>query len=343
MTNTSNETNTSLPIIDISSFLNPRGLSDKDDKGQRQRVARKVHSACVNQGFFYVTGFDNVVSRQEMIDILQITREFFNSPEHEKRSVAIRKGDAARGWQQLGKNVTQGYADHHEGYDLYRPVDNEDPSKLLHGSNPWPNNPPAFRPKLEAWIEKMSILGRALMECTAMGLGIEPGSNEFNRLMAQTDKSFWVQRCIGYPPLPQDNGKGISCGQHYDYGCFTLLHADDTRNALQVFLRDDEQGQDLENNTRGHWINADPLPDCLVVNIGEMWEIWSNQLYKATLHRVIHKGSSYRVSIPFFYEPNFDALIEPLPSALKQTGGQPKQKSVVYGEHLARKVSGNFL
>jgi hypothetical protein len=48
-----------------------------------------------------------------------------------------------------------------------------------------------------------------------------------------------------------------------------------------------------------------------------VWEIWTNGLYRSTLHRVMHTSSNYRVSIPFFYEPAFDALVEPLPAALR--------------------------
>lgn len=48
-----------------------------------------------------------------------------------------------------------------------------------------------------------------------------------------------------------------------------------------------------------------------------------------------------RVSIPFFFEPNFDTVIEPLDVCLKKTGDK-KHDAVVYGEHLVGKVSKNF-
>ena len=34
--------------------------------------------------------------------------------------------------------------------------------------------------------------------------------------------------------------------------------------------------------------------------------------FRATLHRVINKSGSGRYSIPFFYEPNMEAILEPL-------------------------------
>jgi isopenicillin N synthase-like dioxygenase len=49
-------------------------------------------------------------------------------------------------------------------------------------------------------------------------------------------------------------------------------------------------------DAEGVWINADPLPGAVVCNIGEMWETWTAGLYKSTLHRVVHRSPTYRVS-----------------------------------------------
>lgn len=43
---------------------------------------------------------------------------------------------------------------------------------------------------------------------------------------------------------------------------------------------------------------------------------WTRGAYKSTLHRVCHNSDSFRISIPFFFDPNLDAFISPvLPSA----------------------------
>lgn len=61
-----------------------------------------------------------------------------------------------------------------------------------------------------------------------------------------------------------------------------------------------------------------------------------------------------RISVPFFYEPNFDAVVAPLPQFRKVSaaggrgGGEEGDgagavfEPVVYGEHLTRKVYSNF-
>ena len=93
---------------------------------------------------------------------------------------------------------------------------------------------PHMKPRMEQWVDKMKILGLAVMEAMADGLGCTPAEKEDWRGMI--DDSFWVMRMIGespttqdmmlseygagYPPLP-DGAEGISCGEHKDYGCLT--------------------------------------------------------------------------------------------------------------------------
>ncbi|GAA5976006.1 hypothetical protein JCM10908_005354 [Rhodotorula pacifica] len=342
-----------LPELDLSPFLTNPG--DSSTALRRRDTAANLDRYLTSYGFLYITGFDSVVSQQELDAVLEAARAFFARPEAEKAKLKTQRGDGARGWQKMGENVTGGYSDWHEGWDCYKPFppEEEDPSKLLRGPNRWPTEPSNFRPLLETHFKKMEVLGHALMEATAMALGIEEGEEDYARLKGWVSDPFWVARCIGYPPLPAD-AKGVSCGAHKDYGNWTLLLADPTPGALQVFLRDPEGSQtaDDSSNEHGYWINADPKPGCLVVNVGEMVEVYSAGRYKATLHRVIHKAPTYRVSVPFFFEPNFDATITPLAAASRagannengQAANTPvKQiKPVNYGAFLAAKVASNF-
>lgn len=150
-------------------------------------------------------------------------------------------------------------------------------------------------------------------------------------------------RAIGYPPLPlgdddgddDDDGTtttttvgkdegGVSCGAHSDYGCVTLLLADGTKGALQAWV---ESGGE-----EGRWVDVDPVEGALVVNIGDMMSRWSGGKWKATRHRVVHRGGGYRVSVPFFFEPDWDARVP----------GKEGEGELIYGEYLEGKVKGNF-
>jgi isopenicillin N synthase-like dioxygenase len=163
------------------------------------------------------------------------------------------------------------------------------------------------------------------------------GEEDAEVLVKNSEESFWIMRMIGYPPLakPLKKGEGegveeYSCGEHSDYGCVTLLLTDETKGALQVRLRD------------GSYLNVDPVPGAFVVNIGDMIELWTNGLWHSVRHRVIHRGEGYRVSVPFFYEPNWDAVVKPLRRCVEKTGGEERYESVKYGDHLVGKLRSNF-
>ncbi|KAK7056814.1 hypothetical protein VNI00_002531 [Paramarasmius palmivorus] len=336
-----------LPIINITPYL----LDDQCPGAAERRAATSaaIHEACVNFGFFYLD-ISAFADPRDTEELSTLAREFFSLPQEEKDKLALSNQDHARGYARLKENVTNGKADNHEGLDFYRPVENPDKSKPLWGENQWPSVP-QFQQKYEKWVEKMKLLGPIVMEAMATGLGMTP--EEWKDLRSQIDDSFWVMRVIGYPPLPDDHD-GFSCGAHKDYGCLTFLYADPTPNALQVFVKRPGISADVaglpaeQGDDEGVWISANPIPGCVVCNIGEMWEIWTNGLYKSTLHRVVHRGTNYRVSVPFFYEPNFDAVVKPLDAALriqdfkKAPSSEEQYKPIKYGDFLLGKVTNNF-
>ncbi|CDP02526.1 unnamed protein product [Coffea canephora] len=75
--------------------------------------------------------------------------------------------------------------------------------------------------------------------------------------------------------------------------------------------------------------------------LGPEWGLCS--LYESTLHRVTNNSPIYRVCVAYFYEPNYDAVIEPLDACVKQTGGTRRFEGAVYGKHLVSKVLTNFI
>ena len=46
-----------------------------------------------------------------------------------------------------------------------------------------------------------------------------------------------------------------------------------------------------------------PRPGALIVNIGDMVQVWSNGLYPAPVHRVLAMDKRERVSAPYFHNP----------------------------------------
>lgn len=173
------------------------------------------------------------------------------------------------------------------------------PYAVLQGVNRWPAHPDGFRDVYEEYVARMLELGTAVVRAMGVALlGEEAGRGEV--FVRATRRSWWVMRAIGYPPLPARAGagegghgemesgaedEGVSCGAHTDYGCLTLLLADETKGALQVQERGGEG-----------WIAADPVEGAFVVNVGDMMERWTNGLWASTRHRVVHRGDGFRVS-----------------------------------------------
>jgi isopenicillin N synthase-like dioxygenase len=107
-------------------------------------------------------------------------------------------------------------------------------------------------------------------------------------------------------------------------------------------------------NARGEYVSAPPLPDAFICNVGDMLHIASGGVYASTPHRVVHaafrgegegKGEGEtalpppRTSVAVFYEPHFNARIEP---AAVASSGAKSVDAKHYGAHLEAKVLSNF-
>ncbi|XP_026455925.1 probable 2-oxoglutarate-dependent dioxygenase At3g50210 isoform X1 [Papaver somniferum] len=321
----------SIPIIDVSPLLCNK-WRDVENEGVSE-VVKQLDQACKEAGFFYVKGHG--ISDSLIKEVRDMTRKFFDLPFDEKVKIKMSSETGFRGYQRIGENVTQGKADMHEAIDCYREVKPGmygDLGKAIEGFNKWPDSPSNFYSVVGEYINLLTDLSRNILRGIALALGGCPGEFEGER----AGDPFWVMRFIGYPGISDAKGlempeNDIGCGAHTDYGLLTLVNQDDEIPALQV------------RNQAGEWIWAVPIPGTFVCNIGDMLKIWSNGLYESTLHRVINNSPKYRVSVAFFYEPNFDAVIEPLEFCKQKLGGIEKCESTIYGEHLVRKVLTNFV
>ncbi|KAF2804603.1 Clavaminate synthase-like protein [Mytilinidion resinicola] len=332
-----------LPTIDLSPFLDPNSSTE-----ERESTVRAIDSACTEFGFFYLTGHGIPSATTDRV--LSLAREFFSLPKAQKEKIARAK-DGFRGYQGLGENVTLNSRDMHEAVDLYREVGTingpRPPFEALQGLNPWPEEPEELRPFYEDYIQEcmrvcstlLGAMGVALKLSPALDAAAPASTEDDDVFVRNTTNSFWIMRMIGYPPLAkplsskngnEDRVEEFSCGEHSDYGCLTLLLADPTKNALQVRLKS------------GGYLNVDPVPGAFVVNIGDMVERWTNGQWHSVRHRVIHRGEGYRVSVPFFYEPNWDAVVKPLKRCVKRSGGVVKYEEAMYGDHLMGKLHNNF-
>src|SRR3989344_8412064 len=80
-----------LPVIDISPFIaDPKA----DGEEAKKKVARAVHDACVESGFFLISNYQGVLPQDKVDGLLQLMRRFFSLSPAYKRQL---KGSYGRG------------------------------------------------------------------------------------------------------------------------------------------------------------------------------------------------------------------------------------------------------
>jgi isopenicillin N synthase-like dioxygenase len=107
---------------------------------------------------------------------------------------------------------------------------------------------------VEEYMGQIEKLARELLELLTEGLGLE--RDRFNHYVEK--ERMMSMRFNLYPPCPQPE-LAIGLRAHTDPHLLTILHQDEVAG-LQVFI--DEQ-----------WVTVKPLPDCFVVNVGDLFQV----------------------------------------------------------------------
>ncbi|WP_426166083.1 isopenicillin N synthase family dioxygenase [Sandarakinorhabdus sp. DWP1-3-1] len=311
-----------LPIIDMAALFGT-------DTAARRHVATAIDSACRDRGFFYLTGHGIAPSAFAAIEAA--AHDFFDRPAADKARIAMRHGGRAwRGWFPLHGELTSGQPDGKEGLYLGEDLGPDDPRVAagwpLHGANLWPATVPALRPAVESWMAGAARAAHALAAGMALALDL-PADHFARRYTASPTLLFRIFR---YPP----GETGFGVGEHTDYGFLTLL-AQDRHGGLEV-------------RTPGGWLAAPPIPGALVVNIGDMLDRLTGGVWRSTPHRVVNGSGQQRLSWPLFFDPAFDAVVEPLPGFAPRTdhgrwdGASVHAPMGRYGDYLLGKVGKVF-
>jgi isopenicillin N synthase-like dioxygenase len=322
------ETFSALPVIDISPLI--------QRSPERYETAKQLGAACREHGFFYISGHGVGDALQERLETL--SRRFFARPMEEKLAIRMALGGRAwRGYFAVGNELTSGRPDLKEGIYFGAELGENDPlvksRTPMHGSNLFPANLPMFRETVLEYMEAMGALGQKLMAGIALSLGL---AEDYFR-ERYTAEPLTLFRIFNYPPdRAPESEKSWGVGEHTDYGMLTILKQDDS-GGLQV-------------KSQSRWLDAPPLRGSFLCNIGDMLDRMTAGLYRSTPHRVRNPKGHDRLSFPFFFDPNFNARVQPieLNSSLPDDKQERWDKASVhefkgtYGEYLLNKVAKVF-
>ena len=308
-----------LPIIDFTAW---RG----GDSEARAKIAADLGAACEDTGFFYIAGHG---VPQAIVDAaLNESRAFFGLTS-EKKHACRRQPGHYRGYiatTPFSEDKISGEAFLYEAFILGAEVDPADPeivaSKGLYWPNRWPAETPHFKTAVQDYWQAVTNLSQDLLRACALALG-QPEET----LTDYFQKPLTNISLLHYPARP-DRGADSAIKDsrpHYDTDVITILLPDPV-GGLQVQQRD------------GSWREADPLPGCFLVNIGNMLELWSGGRFRSTLHRVHPPAGKGRYSIAYFAHPGYNTEIAPLPN-LPIDLPADKPRRIHAGEDLAAFVA----
>jgi isopenicillin N synthase-like dioxygenase len=314
----------SLPIIDVAAL----------SRGPDPVAARRLSDACSGVGFFYVVGHG--VDPQLERDLERHSAAFFALDHASKMDIAMARGGRAwRGYFPVGAELTSGFPDQKEGLYLGRELPEGHPlvqaRTPLHGPNLFPEQVPQLKATVLAYMEAMTRLGHVIMSGLAAGLGLDPDYFAAH----YTSDPLVLFRIFHYPAVP-DATDAWGVGEHTDYGLLTILKQDDVGG--------------LEVKSRARWIDAPPIPGSYICNLGDMLDRMTGGHYRSTPHRVRVQRERNRFSYPFFFDPNYFARVQPVPTIPRASEDKHERwdgKSVheftgTYGEYLVDKVSKVF-
>lgn len=309
---------TQVPLVDL-------GRARDGGRREREDAARVIDAACREIGFFAITGHGMPGGVVE--DLRRAAHAFFALPPAEKLAARHPVAGTNRGYHPVGGEALATANDEAAPPDLKEffhigPVDvgaepyYTSPEGRGHFvPNVWPARPEGFASAAIAYYRAMDALVGFLMRLAALALGVEEAFFD-----DKIDRSIGTMRLNYYPAQATPPRPGqLRASAHTDYGGFTILSGEG--GGLQVRARD------------GRWIDVATTPTVFVVNIGDLLMRWTNDRWLSNLHRVVNPSadagpSRPRLSIAFFNHPNYDALIECLP-----TQGPARHAPVRSGEY----------
>ena len=332
-----------IPVID---------LSCTQDCSDSASVIRQVRDAATRGGFFQVIGHGVPC---ELIDGVRLAaRRFFERPLAEKSAACCLSQGEATSW----RGYEHFAADGREAFEIgskYPCQHKAERVSPLHGTNLWPADDSEFKDTVSAYHTEMVAFSRRLLGMLALALGLDEGY-----LDQQVREPLAQLRLWKYP-------SGTALPAHKDHGFLTVLLQDAEHGGLQVLRRAlpsrspgpqgsaasgiSKAGLDTESNDvadeiavakaegRG-WEDVQVLPHALVINVGRLFEIFTQQRFPAAIHRVRfahgaeHKNapSAARISLALFFAPGWDVVIEP-PAVLREAGA-PRPRPVQTGPHV---------
>ncbi|MFT5218307.1 MAG: isopenicillin N synthase-like dioxygenase [Planctomycetota bacterium] len=280
-----------VPVIDIASLVD-----DASGEAAAATVAA-VAEACRSWGFFQVVNHGIAPALIERV--WQQTRYVFALPAAQKQAI-IRSRENP--WGFYNNELTKNQRDKKEVFDFTR----EGVDPIYQQSNRWPAEEIEFKSTMQEYFAACTRLSLTLLEGFCVGL----------QLPAKYMHDDFASNHTGFVRLNYYPVSDPMSGQAEDHQTIADLgvHHHTDAGVLTVLMQDDVGG--LQVYRDGYWHDIPPIDGAMVINTGDMMQVWSNDRYQAAIHRVLAMENKDRYSIPFFFNPAASANVSPLPTVI---------------------------
>ncbi|GLT81806.1 hypothetical protein SLE2022_002380 [Rubroshorea leprosula] len=286
-------TEDSIPIIDVSDWNDPK-------------VTESICEAACTWGFFQIV--NHGLTLEDLDKIKDAGHRFFGLPNQERAKYWKGKSPANT------VSLFTSFSPHAEAvlewkdFLSFRYVSGDPEASAL-----WP---PVCKFQVLEYMEKAKIVIKRLLEALLKGLNVKEidQAREYV-LMGSPIINFNYYPCCPSPEL------AAGVGPHSDISTITVL------------LQDDNGGLYVRATEGDCWIHVPPVNGALVVNVGDILQILSNDRYKSIEHRAVANGNKNRISVPIFVNPAPDAIIGPLPEVLED-GEKPIYREIVFSDYF---------
>ncbi len=279
-----------------------------------------LDTACRDHGFFLLEGhgLDAVID-----STFAAARRFFDADPAVKDAV---RRDATNPMGYNDRELTKRRRDHKEVFDL---LDPDDPR--ADGHNRWPDGVADFRDTMAAHFSACSEMAERTLTLVLDALELPRSLADAHRGDRTTSSMRLNHYTMGDPVQTDDReslaGLGdVALGQHTDSGVLTLLIQDEV-GGLQAYS--EEHG----------WIDVEPRAGTIVVNLADCMQVWTNDRYRAALHRVLPMTTSTRMSVPYFSNPTHDCVVAPIADV---ASGSVRYRPFAFRDFIAARGADNY-
>ncbi|PBP23460.1 hypothetical protein BUE80_DR005581 [Diplocarpon rosae] len=233
----------------------------------------ELRRAVVNIGFFYIQ--NTTVTPATEAALVKKGIELLELPLVEKLKIEMANSKHFLGYARLGNEITALKPDYREQFDFATeapaPGPDEPVWKNLRGPNQWPDESaiPGFRSTVESYMSEIDTFSRQLSSLVAEALDLPPEAFEqFFETPAHNKLKL-----VKYP-APTSDAQSQGVGSHKDGSFLTFLLQATKHTGLEI------------QNKNGDWVQAQPIPGTLVINIGRSLQALTGGVCTATTHRV---------------------------------------------------------